>query len=143
MRWSVTGGAPALRPAARRAVDRAVALGADPDRRDHIELAVHELLANALEHGHGGDPDLAIGILVTRRGAGAVTVEISDRAVRGPWRAPAPTRPAHRADPPCRGRGWQLVDAVATASSAGGDDAGATVVRIELPTLHAGPGSGS
>ena len=142
MRWSVTGGARVLRPAARRAADRAVALGADPDRRDHIELAVHELLANALEHGHGGDPDLAIGIRVARSGAGPVTVEVTDHAVAGPFQAPAPARPARGVDP-CRGRGRQLVEAVATSSSAGGDDAGATVVRIELPTLHAGPDSGS
>ena len=119
-----------------------MALGADPDRRDHIELAVHELLANALEHGHGGDPDRAIRIRVARSGAGAVTVEVTDRALRGPWDGARPAGDAHGVASR-RGRGWQLVAAVATSFRAGGDDAGATVVRIELPTLHAGPGSGS
>ncbi len=104
----MTGGAPALRPAARRAADRAVELGAAPHRRDHIGLAVHELLANALAHGHHGDPTLPIDIEVACAADGSVTIRVTDRGLAGPWAGPPPPG-APAATLAARGRGWQLV----------------------------------
>ena len=140
MRWAVTGGAPALRPAATRATDHAVALGADPDRSDLIEVAVHELLVNALAHGNGGDHRLPIGLRVARPDGRAVTVAVTDRAVHGPWEGP-PRRPTAAAVTSSSGRGWQLIRAVATAAHTCRVAGGGTVVLIELPTVHAVSGT--
>lgn len=138
MRWTVTGGAAALRPAAVRAADRAVRLGVDPARREAVELAVHELLANALEHGHAGDPVLPIDVEVDGQDGGPVTVRVTDRAVCGPWEA---RRVDNRdAVPACRGHGWRLVHAGVCGVRVHSGP-GATVVVAELATVPtvAGP----
>ena len=140
MRWAVTGGAPALRPAATRATDAAVRYGVDPAQRDAVELAIHELLVNALTHGHGGDPSLPIGLRVARPDGRAVTVAVTDRAVHGPWEGP-PRRPPAAGVTSSSGRGWQLIRAVATAAHTCRVAGGGTLVLIELPTVHAVSGA--
>ena len=140
MRWAVTGGVSALQPAAVRAAGQAERLGVDPARRDVVELAVHELLANALEHGHAGDPELPIDVEVDRRGGGPVTVRITDQAVAGPWDG-ATVAGTGDAVPSRRGRGWWLVRAgVSSARVHSGPDA--TVVVVELATMPAVAGAG-
>ncbi|MFO7961259.1 MAG: ATP-binding protein [Nitriliruptoraceae bacterium] len=130
MRWQVTGGVGSVRPAAVRAADRAVQLGVGAARRSEVALAVHELLANALEHGHGGDPALPIDLRVRRGHGDTIRIEVTDRAVDGLWQGPDGDR--HRCEPlACRGHGWQLVTAVADALRVEGA-VGATVVRVDL-----------
>jgi anti-sigma regulatory factor (Ser/Thr protein kinase) len=122
----VAGGATALRPNARRVAAVAIGYGADPKRRAELELAVHELLANALEHGHLGDPAIPIRIEVTRDGAGAVTVHVADRALGGGG-DPAPRVRGPAAD---RGRGLLLARTVGTVRRR--TVAGCTLVSLEL-----------
>ncbi|MEX2550692.1 MAG: ATP-binding protein [Nitriliruptoraceae bacterium] len=88
------GGAGALRPAARRVVTWIVGHGLDPARADRVELALHEVLANALEHGHGDDPQVPIVVTAGRSGS-AVEVAITDRALAG--RRPTPPADPHDA----------------------------------------------
>jgi anti-sigma regulatory factor (Ser/Thr protein kinase) len=106
VRLEVRGGPSALRPAADRVV-AAFAVGVAAPRRAELVLAVHELLANALEHGHLGDPALPVVVEVVRDEAGAATVRVVDRARGGRW-SPAVTPPRLAA----RGRGLELVRAV-------------------------------
>lgn len=135
MRRTVIGGAPALRPAAVRTADHAVRLGVDPAQRDAVELAVHELLANALEHGHAGDPALPIDVEVDGQDGGPVTVRVTDRAVRGPFEGRTrldrgdvvPARPGH---------GWRLIHAGVSGVRVHSGP-GATVVVAELATVPA------
>jgi anti-sigma regulatory factor (Ser/Thr protein kinase) len=104
-RWRVLGGVGALRPAAARAAVAACRLGVPPDRQSEVELAVHEALANAFEHGHLGDPDLPIAAEVARLDPGTVTVRIRDHARGGGW-DPVAALAVSEAE---RGRGWGLM----------------------------------
>lgn len=105
----VTGGPAALRPAAGRAAADVVAIVGPDLAVERVELAVHEVLANALEHGHLGATDLAIGVTVHRVGRRADVVVI-DRALGGTARWIG----AIDDDPQVgRGRGWTLVEAIA------------------------------
>lgn len=126
---TVRGRTEALRTAADGIVAHiADALGA-PGRREHAVLAVHEVLANALEHGHLGDPRMPIVVEVEKAATGTV-VRITDRARRGPWAGP-------RAGPAAaawatRGRGWRLVERGCDRAEVGwGDRDGATTI-VEL-----------
>jgi anti-sigma regulatory factor (Ser/Thr protein kinase) len=101
-RFTVTGGVHALRPAARRAMIAVCHLGVPGARAQDVELAVHETLANALEHGHLDDPNLPIEVEVAGGGPATVTVRIRDHALAGP-------RPVVGG----RGRGLRLVTAMA------------------------------
>jgi anti-sigma regulatory factor (Ser/Thr protein kinase) len=118
-RWTVLGGVAALRPAAARAAVAACRLGVPPDRRSEVELAVHEALANAFEHGHLGDPDLPIAVEVARPHPGAVTVRIRDHARGGGW-DPVATPAVPEVE---RGRGRRLMhvlsDGIVVAATAG------------------------
>lgn len=110
VRFAVTGGPAALRPAAERAADAAVARGAVGAPRDALVLAIHELLANALEHGHLGDATIPVVVEVAVSGAGALTVRVEDRARGGAWhRTPPPAPPAPSLAE--RGRGLGLARA--------------------------------
>jgi anti-sigma regulatory factor (Ser/Thr protein kinase) len=122
----VAGGATALRPAAARIAVVAIGYGADPERHAELELAVHELLANALEHGHLGDPTVPIRVEVTGDGAGRVTVHVADRALDG---AGDPT-PCGSDEARDRGRGLLLAGAVGTVRRR--TVAGCTLVSLEL-----------
>lgn len=63
----VVGGPPACRPAARRIAGLATARGLAPDRAADLELAVHEVLVNAVEHGHRGDAGEPIEVTLSWR----------------------------------------------------------------------------
>lgn len=138
-RLQVVGGPPALRPAARQ-ITEAVQRRAPVTDAGALELAVHELLANALEHGHLGDPSLPIDVEVAAGDGGTVTVRVTDRAVTGPWspqRSPgAQGHGRERTAAGTRGRGLALV-AAATAELRIVATAGCTVVEVQLPVFRA------
>ncbi len=133
----VTGGHGNLRPVAHGLVARLLVEGLDPTRADHVELAIHEVLANAFEHGHLADPSVPIDVRVTPVGSG-VEVVVTDRAVAGPWDVPLTGEPSdvRREDalPGMRGRGLTLAAAAVDGLEVRGE-AGRTVVllRLELP----------
>lgn len=81
-RFRIVGGVASLRPGAVRAADVACRLGVPADRHHDVQLAVHECVANALEHGHGGDGrspiDIEIDVEVARGDQDTVTVRIRD-----------------------------------------------------------------
>jgi anti-sigma regulatory factor (Ser/Thr protein kinase) len=58
-----------------------VALNPAPDRLNRLKTAVAEATMNAIEHGNGGRPDLAVGIEVFQSGA-EVVVTITDHGGR-------------------------------------------------------------
>lgn len=76
--------------------DRLIAAGLAPDRRDAVELAIHEALCNALEHGHGGDPRIGIELRLTRRQRDRLEISVVDAALCGPWSPPLGEEPAGR-----------------------------------------------
>ena len=57
------------------------ALNLAPDRLNRLKTAVAEATMNAIEHGNGGRPDLAVGIEVLQSGADVV-VTITDHGGR-------------------------------------------------------------
>ena len=57
------------------------ALNLAPDRLNRLKTAVAEATMNAIEHGNGGRPDLAVGIEVFQSGADVV-VTITDHGGR-------------------------------------------------------------
>ncbi len=69
----------------RIALDQVVAsvaaLNLAPDRLNRLKTAVAEAMMNAIEHGNGGRPDLAVGIEVFQSGA-EVVVTITDHGGR-------------------------------------------------------------
>jgi anti-sigma regulatory factor (Ser/Thr protein kinase) len=95
-------------------VARSVAGQLPPDRVDRLKTAVAEATLNAIEHGHGGRPDLPVAIEVIRQGDElVVTVTDHGPARRGgngdrPREAPEEpdlTRKLAGQQPP---RGWGL-----------------------------------
>jgi anti-sigma regulatory factor (Ser/Thr protein kinase) len=108
VRFELAGGPAALRPAAERIALAVIAAGATGTPLHDLVLAVHELLANALEHGHLGDPTIPVVAEVTRDQAGAVVVRVVDRARGGRW------HPAVSSEHPLavRGRGLALARAL-------------------------------
>ena len=142
-RLRVTGGARTLRPAAQRVAADAVARGVPPAAAGAVELAIHELLANALEHGHLGDPTVPIDVEVTGVEEGEVTVRVADRALGGSWSARWPAgvdgdQPGVEARQ-LRGRGLTLVLAAAAGLQVVADD-GCTAVLVRLSALPAPEG---
>ncbi len=107
-RFSFDGGVDGVRGAAARAAAAAVAAGVSRSRAPAFELAIHEALANALEHGHLGVPGIPIDVEVAASTGGHVTVRVADTARGGDW-DPAPRAPT----PPLaeRGRGTALLAA--------------------------------
>lgn len=130
LRFSVTGGVGSLRPAAVRAATLACDLGVAADRYDDVQLAVHECLANALEHGHGGDEHRPIDVEVARSGHGTVAVRVTDVGVTA-RRSPAVD--------PDRGRGRALMRRLSDDLAERSTSAGTTVT---LWWSTAVPGSG-
>lgn len=133
-RWSVTGGPGALRPAARTIAAAVVARGVPPTRAAAVELVAHELLANALEHGHLGDVDLPIDVEVEPSGTDRVLLRVVDRAVGGPWSPPSRSGGDPTGSDAERGRGLVLVAAAATAWRVVAT-ARSTCVEVELSAL--------
>ena len=142
-RLRVTGGPRALRPAAQRITIDVLARGVPPAAAAAVELAIHELLANALEHGHLGDATVPIDVEVTGAEDGEVTVRVGDRALRGA--APARWRTGDVGAEPgggteqLRGRGLTLVRAAAAGLRIVADD-GCTEVVVRLSALPAPEG---
>ena len=101
----------------REVVDRLVVGGLDPGRRDAVELAIHEALCNALEHGHQGDPTIGIELRLTRPHHDRLEVTVVDSALGGPWSASSRTDPEDRSvvastgEPGTRGHGLALIRA--------------------------------
>jgi anti-sigma regulatory factor (Ser/Thr protein kinase) len=116
-----------------------LARGVPTGRSAAVELAIHELLANALEHGHLGDPAVPIEVEVTGAAAGAVTVRITDRALGGGWTVRRPDHPA----PATRSRGRGLVLARSAVTTLEVVEEGArTEVVVRVSTLPP-PGAGA
>jgi len=133
----VAGGAGALRPVARQVVAWLVAAGLAPDRVDRVELAIHEVLANAFEHGHLADPQVPIRVRVVPVRSGA-EVAVTDRALAGRWELPPAGDPAdaRREDPlpAMRGRGLAFAAAAVDGLDVRPEAAGTVVtLRVELP----------
>lgn len=126
-RVEVAGPPPRLRVTAAAVAAYVVAAGVASARRDDVELAVHECLCNAIEHGQLGavDPPVLVEVIQgppAAQGRAQVSVRVTDAACGGRWESPvdtARTRPLAT-----RGRGLQLVRAccdtleVATADGA-------------------------
>lgn len=123
--WSIAVAADAGRAAAR--------LGAPRSRLRDLELAIHEALTNAFEHGHLADPARPIRVEVERVDRATVVVRVADDAVGGRW------HPARGATPPVdagdvlaeRGRGLRLMDALVDAVVVRAGD-GRTVVELHV-----------
>ena len=106
-RWTVRGDAAGLRPVAAAVTAVAVERGAPASDAARLELAVHELLVNAVEHGNGGDPALPVDIEVAGSAPEPVRIRVGDTGAGGVWTPPAPGEL-----PPVtvgRGRGLTLV----------------------------------
>lgn len=132
----VVGGVGAMRPAAREVAAWLQAAGLDDRRLDGVELAVHEVLANAFEHGHLADPHVPVEVRAVPVALGAEVV-VTDRALDGRWDVP-PVCDAAAAGPPAvvphtRGRGLALAAAAVDGLDVRQAD-GCTVVtlRVEL-----------
>ncbi len=138
-RLRVHGGPLTLRPAAQRVTVEVVSRGVPAHDAAAVELALHELLANALEHGHLGDPSVPVDVEVTGPEDDAVIVRVSDRALGGGWPAGS-SADADGAGPgggteELRGRGLTLVRAAAAGLWVVADD-GRTEVLVRLSTLR-------
>ena len=97
---------------------------ADPPRRpDDLVLAVHEALANAVEHGYRDRPPGEVELRVEHDGPELRVVDDS-----GSWREPDP-------DPGARGHGLRLMAAIADAVDIDRRPGGTTVTL----TWRAGP----
>ncbi len=137
LRHQLIGGTGALRPVARQVVAWLVAAGLAPGRVDRVELAVHEVLTNAFEHGHLADPRVPIEVQVRPVARGA-EVAVTDRALAGRWEPPpAGDRADARQEDPLsavRGRGLALAVAAVDGLEVR-REAACTVVtlRLELP----------
>lgn len=101
MRFTVRGGVGALRPAAARTVRAALEVGLSAERAADLELAVHEVLANAHEHGNAADASRPIDVEVEVGPPGWLQVRVRDTGVGA---APDAGDP----DPDTRGRGLAL-----------------------------------
>jgi anti-sigma regulatory factor (Ser/Thr protein kinase) len=80
------------------------AAGLDATRVAELDLAVHEVLVNAWQHGHGGDATRPVDVEVTRSATG-LQVRVRDG---GPPVDAAPSGPAVARHPDERGRGLVL-----------------------------------
>ena len=111
-------GAAAQAAVTRRWARAAVGEMAGPDVADLAEMAVAELLANAVQHSRSGRPGGTVTVIVTG-GADGVTVHVHDLgAVRGT--VPRPRHPAGQADGLAEsGRGLLIVAALSQASGSG------------------------
>ena len=104
-------------PAIRRAVRRwVVEVGLDEDTAESVLLAVDEAVTNAVEHAFPTGPG-TVWVLLRRLPDGEVMVVVADDGV---WR-PVPEEPGYR------GRGLQLVHALADHAEITGTARGTTV----------------
>ncbi|MGH3188201.1 MAG: ATP-binding protein [Streptosporangiaceae bacterium] len=111
-------GAAAQAAAARRWARAAVGEMAGPDVADLAEMAVSELLANAVQHSRSGQPGGTVTVIIAG-GADGLTVHVHDLgAVRGT--VPRPRHPAGQSDGLAEsGRGLLIVAALSQASGSG------------------------
>jgi anti-anti-sigma factor len=107
------------------------AAGLPADTVDDLQLALGEALANAVEHAHPGPAhEGTCEYSLEREPDGSVAVRVRDD---GTWR-PAP------ADRGFRGRGIELIGALATDVEIGPAAGGGTEVRFRVAPLPAGAG---
>jgi PAS domain S-box-containing protein len=112
-----------LRPL-RRAISRwSAAAGLPEEQTDDLQLAVVELVSNAVEHAYRDGEPGEVGYRLDRTASGAVHIEITDD---GLWRPPT--------EPGYRGRGLLLVDELSTDLLVHhGPDGRGTTVRTTVP----------
>ena len=137
----------------RIALDQVVAsvaaLNLAPDRLNRLKTAVAEAMMNAIEHGNGGRPDLAVGIEVFQSGA-EVVVTITDHGGRndegwseGQAEIPNLARKLEGQQDP-RGWGLFLIRHMVDAMDVTTDGAYRTVrLTIQIGSARQGPASGS
>jgi anti-sigma regulatory factor (Ser/Thr protein kinase) len=116
---------------ARRLLVEAVApLRLASGRREALETAVAEAVMNAIEHGNGGDPDLAVRLRVTAD-RDVVVVRVADEGGHEGEVALGTTPPdleaKLRGDEPLRGWGLFLMQALVDEVRIERGDAGRTV----------------
>lgn len=106
---------------------------ADESRRHQIVLAVHEAVANAVEHGGAGEvPEVVVVVELSLR-PGAVEVIVRDD---GRWQE---RDPFHLEWEDERGRGLSIIDRLASQASI--DRGRGTVVRMRFDLARSAPGS--
>jgi anti-anti-sigma factor len=113
---------PAQLSAVRRAVEEWAGTAALPgDQLDDLQFTLGEALANSVEHAYRDRTPGTVDYAVSLAAGGRVHVEVSDR---GSWRPPTP-------DPGHRGRGVEMIRALAQDVVLHGDDDG-TAVRFSV-----------
>ncbi|MGY1704352.1 SpoIIE family protein phosphatase [Geodermatophilus sp. SYSU D00697] len=121
---------PSRLSAVRRAVTAwTAAAGLPEDAADDLQLALGEALANAVEHAYAGAGQGECSYRVARDADGGVRVEVRDSGV---WRPPPEDRGF-------RGRGLDLISALATDVEIGHGEGSGTTVRFRLPPPTAAP----
>jgi anti-anti-sigma factor len=118
-----------LRPLRRAIATWATDVALPPDAVQDLLLVVGEAVANAVEHAYRGpDPSGSVDVELAASPAGGVAVTVRDR---GTWRV-AP------ADPGTRGRGLQIISALATDVDLVRGQGG-TVIRFRLAPAALAP----
>jgi anti-anti-sigma factor len=112
-----------LAPMRRQIHEWATGIGLGREKLDDLQLAVVEAAGNAVEHAYrDSDRPGQVQVVLSADPDGGVRVTVSDQ---GKWRPPPQ-------DPGCRGRGVQIIKALADeVDIAAGSDG--TVVRFRLP----------
>lgn len=77
-------------------------------RLERLGTALTEAILNAIEHGNGGDPDLAVGVEVLRAGPDIVVAVTDSGGHRPPGRAPGEPDLARKLAGEQDARGWGL-----------------------------------
>jgi serine phosphatase RsbU (regulator of sigma subunit)/anti-sigma regulatory factor (Ser/Thr protein kinase) len=122
---------PALARVRRAAGGWAVAAGLAPDLVQDLHLALGEAAGNAAEHAYRDSPTPGpLRVHLSQDADGSVTAVVSDS---GSWR-PAPSDPGHR------GRGLQMISALATDVDLDAGPAGTTIrFRLRPASSRAAP----
>lgn len=117
-----------------RALGEARAAGLTGTRLDDLRLAVHEVVRNAIDHGHLGDLAPPVDVEVVTDD-GHIEVQVTDRALGGRWEPPPVRTPAADRE---RGRGRALAAALVDEVRIDAHD-GATSVALRVARPRGGP----